>query len=319
MIPGRTPATAPGAAAGTAALQFSAETLGSRVPRTRAEGRVIGVYERACNVALTGGGLVTLLAQSCGNHPHGVRLSCSPRFDRMLRPGTPVRLSRDRLAFDDCGVVVLVSDAVTWSTALRPGIFDWRGGGVDRVLVVERDLRAQAAGKGSDLLHVALGIDHAVTPLAARAAEVLPRLAYALQHTDGVAALGAIARLIGVGPGLSPAGDDFVVGWLAGAALAARSPAQLNFLHTVCDSLAGLRDATTQVSWQHLDDARALAFSERLGDLAVAIAQPGAADVHARLDAQLAVGATSGADAAAGLLAALLAACPGPQWDRRIE
>jgi hypothetical protein len=295
-------------------LELSAETLGCRVPRTRQEGRVAAVFDRACIVALTGGGMITLLAQNCSNNPHGVRLSCSPRFDQLLSPHMPVQVSRDRIGFDRGRVIVLLGQARTWRAELQPGMFDQQAGGDKIVLSVERLLRARATGIGSDFLAVALGLARPATPLAARVAEVLPRLSRCVQTADAREALQSIGRLIGLGPGLTPAGDDFVVGWLAGAALAARAEMQLDFLQAVCARIGALQSATTPISWQHLDDARSLSFSERLSDLAVAIARRAPEPIlTARVEAQLVVGATSGADAAAGLVVALRASIPSLQ------
>lgn len=299
------------AAAGAAPrLELSAQTLGCRVPRTRREGRVEAVFERACNVALVGGGMITLLAQNCANNPHGVRLSCSPRLDRILPSETPVWMSRDRIVFGDT-LVVTIDQAPTWTPRLQAGMLDWQAGHGDNVLLLERLLRKRVARTGSDFLAAALGVQPAATALAARVAQVLTGLSHGVHAMDADASLEAIARFVGLGPGLTPAGDDFIVGWLAGVALAARTRAQLDFLHNVCAGLGAMRGATTSFSWQHLDDARALLFSERLSELGVAIVtlapEPVLAD---RVDAQLAVGASSGADAAAGLIVALLASRP---------
>lgn len=298
-------ATSPAARAALAPTELSAETLGSRVPRQAATGEIEAVFERACIVALSAGGAITLLAQRCGNHPHGVRLSCSPRLDRIVRVGMPVRVSRDRIgidhaAIDHGAIVVLLEGARTWTPALQPGMFAGDAQAIDSLLTAERLLRQRAAGTHSEFLAAALGVETARTPLASRIYEFLPRLfeAWRAAHTRDT--LAAIARVIGLGPGLTPAGDDFVIGWLAGMALSARSEPQARFLHAVCADLAGLRAATTPVSWQHLDDARLLQFSERLSDLGVAIARctPTAA-LSACIEAQLAVGA--------GLIAALRA------------
>jgi len=299
-------------------LEFCAQTLGCRVPREWHDGRIDAVFQRACNIALTDGGIITLLAQNCANIPHGVRLTCSPRLDRLFRRGMLVRLERERIGFDDGAIVVLLGQTPTWTPALRPGMFDGRGGGAEVARSVERLLRQRAADTGSDLLAATLGFDRGATPLAACAAEIIPRLSRCVRAADADEALRSIARIIGLGPGLTPAGDDFIVGWLAGVTIAARSHTQLGFLDAVCAKLHALRQATTPVSWQHLDDARALMFSERLSDLAVAIAA-GAPDddLIAHIEAQLAVGATSGADAVAGLIVALLAACPESQPWRR--
>src|SRR5262249_17823350 len=135
---------------------------------------------------------------------------------------------------------------------------------------------------------------------------VLPQLMEATRSQDSRAALDLLARLIGLGPGLTPAGDDFIIGWLAGLALTTRTSAQNAFLEAICHGVERLAQATTFVSRQHLRDACALMFSERLSDLCVAIAfgepQPVLAS---RVTAQIAIGASSGADAAGGLIFAL--------------
>jgi hypothetical protein len=132
-------------------------------------------------------------------------------------------------------------------------------------------------------------------------------LSVATQRHDRHQALSLLARLIGLGPGLTPAGDDFIIGWLAGLTLLAHSAAELAFLRAMGAGIAELAKATTSVSRAHLSDAGAFLFSERLSDLCVAVARGNPRpmlDLH--VGAQLAVGASSGADAAAGLLFALL-------------
>jgi hypothetical protein len=115
-----------------------------------------------------------------------------------------------------------------------------------------------------------------------------------------------VGQLVGLGPGLTPAGDDFLIGWLAGLALRAGAPPQREFLRDLCAGIAPLGSATTSVSRQHLEDACALAFSERLSDLCLAIGDAAPAPTLACAVAALVrVGASSGADAAAGLLFAL--------------
>jgi Protein of unknown function (DUF2877) len=146
----------------------------------------------------------------------------------------------------------------------------------------------------------------APTPLATRISGVLLQLEPATRAGDPAAALRPVAQLVGLGPGLTPAGDDFIIGWLAGLTLTATTPERKEFLHAMCSGIRRLRFATTSVSSQHLDDACALMFSERLSDLCTAIAAGAPPPVlAARVAAQLAVGATSGADAAAGLMFAL--------------
>jgi hypothetical protein len=151
-----------------------------------------------------------------------------------------------------------------------------------------------------------LGAVRPLTPLGSSIASKLPALSAATRACDQAACAAPLAGLVGLGPGLTPAGDDFIIGWLAGLALRAQGPQRTQFLEAARADVAALGARTCRVSRQHLEDACALAFSERLSDLCQGLARGlPAPELERRLEAQLAVGASSGADAAAGLLLAL--------------
>jgi hypothetical protein len=127
------------------------------------------------------------------------------------------------------------------------------------------------------------------------------RDAYRAGDAGGIAH--AVHGLVGLGAGLTPAGDDALIGWLAGIALLGtdgRSDVLRQALHS---RLA----RTTDVSRAHLEDALAGEFSEPLARFADALTRS-PADAQRALAELAAVGATSGLDAAAGLLAAVQAA-----------
>ena len=191
------------------------------------------------------------------------------------------------------------------------------------------DSRARDLGRADLSLDLAgaarvdLGVTPALQPVAARGAlahalaTTCPgRGAPALESTRGRAARAALARavrrrdagdfldaaraLIGLGEGLTPAGDDYLVGTLA-------------ILHRLADGwpaagavarplTAHAADATTTVGAAFLRHAVAGQFSEPLCDLAMA-KSPAAA--RAAAAALAGMGATSGADTLAGMRAAL--------------
>lgn len=294
-----------------AANLISADAIGSRVPRKRSDGRVEAVFERACNVALDSGGLVSLLAPSAGNVAHGIRLSCDLRFHLYLRRGMAVRIDEDCVDFDTGSAAVKLAGARTWASAFGPGSCEWNLRSI-RAAALARDLLGrEATVRGSEFLARALRLDGLATPLAARIAPVFAALARAARALDCAAALRQVAHLVGLGPGLTPAGDDFIIGWLAGLALRASAPPQRGFLQDLCAGIAPLGSATSSVSRQHLEDACALAFSERLSDLCLAIGEVAPASrLASAVAAQVQVGASSGADAAAGLMFALFDCVP---------
>jgi hypothetical protein len=287
---------------------YWADAIGSRVQPDRLEGVVEATFDRACNLALESGDMVTLLASGVGNVAHGIRLAHQPRLDGILRRGMRAEARDGRLMFDDGAVVVALAGAHRWICPLIPGMGGESGNWLPSALLAREFLRDHASTQASEVLRHVLGSPQPPTPLTARISTVFPDLASATISADRGRALKAVSRLVGLGPGLTPAGDDFVIGWLAGLTLAANTPARLEFLRSMCAEVRFLRDATTQVGRQHLSDACALQFSERLSDVCTAIAS--GAPMHTlagRLTAQLAVGATSGADAAAGLMLALFA------------
>jgi len=287
-----------------------AETIGSRVTRRHCAGRVEAVFEHACNVALEDGGLIAVLAPQAGNVAHGIRLARDSRFDSSLRPGMPVRLEEDRVDFGAGAATLKLAGARTWSSALRPGGC-WRPRSMGAAASARCLLRREAAVRGSVFLDAVLGMEPPATPLAACIAPLLAALSGCTRARDCAGALRQVARLVGLGPGLTPAGDDFIIGWLAGLALRAGNHPQRAFLRELCAGIAPLGCATTSVSRQHLEDACALAFSERLSDLCLAIGDAAsAAALRSAVAAQMQVGASSGADAAAGVMFALFDCSP---------
>ena len=113
-----------------------------------------------------------------------------------------------------------------------------------------------------------------------------------------------VERLIGLGPGLTPSGDDFLCGCLVAlnhcgrADLAARLALQV---------LPIASHATHIISWAHLRAAAEGEAGQVLFDVLDSIVQGGAADLEPRLDAITAIGHSSGWDTLAGAVAALSA------------
>ena len=129
----------------------------------------------------------------------------------------------------------------------------------------------------------------------------LPLLARATQRRDVAAVTGAAARLVGLGPGLTPSGDDFLAGYLAALWSCAGFAIGMDaLLQRLAVSLAPLFLRTNSISRQMLRDATQGRFAECLTDVTVALAAGGNV-VEAAAQA-LARGHSSGADTLCGLL-----------------
>jgi hypothetical protein len=268
------------------------------------------VFERACNIETPAGELVTLLAQALGNVPHGIRLAgpVAP-FEAWLAAGQYAILDSAALCLPDAGITVDLSCAAVWRGAVAAVSTDHCSMDADgaAIAVSLRELRAtlfeRALEQGfAPLLAAAAGARCPVErALATRLSRALPLLARATERRDIPAVAAATARLVGLGPGLTPSGDDFIAGYLAALWSRAGFDGGLDaILPSLADALAPLFLRTNAISRQMLSDAAQGHFAERLIDVTVAIAGGGDvvdATVHA-----LASGHSSGADTLCGLL-----------------
>jgi hypothetical protein len=290
----------PGAATLAAVADYKllpALTFGASVP-ARGSASVHSLFERAANLELSGQRLVVLLDAQCSNVPHGIRLPAHAwrELRASMRVGDAVYLEPGMLRFAHSDLIIDLSGATRWHVDLTKTHLDWRD---------ERVVRAFAAVRAASQSGGAHTHDAMAALYSRRLGSVLPLLNIAIEQLQVAVANEQLQRLLGLGPGLTPSGDDFIVGCLAGLAIGTRNERErIRFLAEISSGLE--LSATTLISRQHLSDACHLQFAQALAELAVAIAA-GAADVLARLKAALAVGAKSGADGVAGLLFGLQA------------
>jgi hypothetical protein len=241
-------------------------------------GDVHSSFPRAVNLRL-GSELWTLLARDGDDLPFGVRLDLPDDLPTRLgvRRGDSVAHRAGRLRV---GPVVLdLRTSPRWVPppvpAAAPGL-------------TARLDRAQAAVS-----------ERAWAGAAPHAGAVVAAL------DDPVALARVVPRVVGAGPGLTPAGDDMLVGLLA-ALGAVDDPGAGGRLRRLADALEPHLQGTTEISAHLLRQAAhglLGAAVHRLRSVLLAGSTP--TDVDAAVGRVVAVGATSGADAATGLLAGL--------------
>ena len=281
-----------------------ADSVGARVP-LHARAQVHSVFLRACNIETDSGELITLLTAGSGNLPHGIR--CASPFaplSQRLRPGQVAILEGATLRIPAADFVVDLSRAAVWNgtiAAASPGIRDQASHGALREL--RETLRRHAPDEG-----VAPALFSSCNPhsmleraLVARIAQTLPILARATETRDTGPVVAALSALVGLGAGLTPAGDDFIVGYLA--ALRSRSrgdPGTAALLDALAVPVGLLSLHTNAISRQMLLDALQGHFAERLIEVMRCVC--GGGDVAAATRRALEVGHSSGADVLCGLL-----------------
>ena len=242
--------------------------LGCRIDVwTPRRGVVQGVFAGAVNLRF-GEAWWTLLAADRPDQPSGIRLAPDSPGLPAVRTGDPVEVRAGHLIAGDA--VVDCRAATRWV----PGAWPAPAPGLQaRVRQLEAAALprawAGAAGMARELCHALADDD-------------------ALDH--------AARRAIGRGPGLTPSGDDVLVGLLT--ALGIRYTA---LRERLARALAPALPTTTSLS-RHLIEEAALGLPGRaLHELVAALLS--GAQLAGATDRVLATGATSGADAALGLVA----------------
>jgi hypothetical protein len=275
---------------------------------------VHSVFDSAMNLAVAGRrGLLTLVGSGSDRLPQGIRLATRERFENWPTPvGTRGRREGDTLVFDgpsgEEGVVVDLPAGPTDVRRAPPRIETGTVASREAWAVCAFHLDGLQSEKDADLRLAALcGTSAPPTTLGERLAVAAREVGDAVLAGDAALAGGAAARVLGLGTGLTPSGDDFLCGLLAALWCASgEGSVDRRFVLEWGAALAGRLDSTSAISATFLECAIAGCFTEALFVLADAFAggHAGHAQEDARraLDGLCAVGHSSGVDTATGFL-----------------
>ncbi len=271
-----------------AGVTWPVTRIGYRVPRVEFDGIVHAVFARACYFEC-GDTLLTLGATTLADGPTMMLLGREAAVDlrRAFRRGDTVRCRDGRV--HSGGTTLDLRRAYTWRVPdRRPAL-----GADDMTLRIElaRTRLAQVRCTRSSVLD--------------RSAEVaIGKLGGACRDLDLAEALDHAQRLVGWGEGLTPAGDDFLVGLCAAlAALVYGDAGRRTFVDGFGAILAKQGSRTTPIAAHCLTLAAHGHFNaDVLNAIDALRAESDARSAQCMLDKFMTVGATSGADALTGML-----------------
>ncbi len=274
---------------------------------SRLIGHVLARYERACNLVTSGQEIIALVSPAIGNGPLNIVLKDCAALEG-IKPGCSALFCDAQLVLGE-SIVILLEGARVWSAAV-----DWEPltGNKNRLgeslaVLCERLLNAeQRSEKSNGILSL-----HNQTFLATAQTKI-KGLLQALKDGDRLGIRENAMRLAGLGPGLTPAGDDYLLGLMAGlrawpaplenSGLSPEEACQLIFEAT--------EGRTTLLSSAFLRSAKDGLFGESWHELVAALAGGEALQIQKAAKRILSSGATSGADALAGFLSPYLIAPP---------
>ncbi len=276
-------------------MRLVALRIGTGVPTRPFTGVVRSVFVNAA-ILTVADSLVTLAPAAAGGLPGAITLDVPRGFDfaRLMAVGAAAASRAGILRFAGGAASIDLRSARPWRSRLRDISLDFGSPATDSAW------RSVAAAVRAD------GRSDAIARLARR--DILS-LGDATRHFDLESAERAAARLIGLGAGGTPAGDDLLVGCLVGlwSSIAGSRP-RADFAAGLGKVLRGLAKRTNDVSRVYLEAAAACEASERLAAVATCIAAGMTPTTVAETAAAaIAVGHSSGADGALGLLLGLAA------------
>jgi hypothetical protein len=277
----RSPARAPGYAAVVSVSTLLAPLFDA--PLRNPTGAVLSVHRSALNVVIDGE-LIAIVSVRAGGLPNGI-LIAEPFDPRSLgiRPGMPVTIGNGRLEVGDGHLEAAARQANRWRPHIRP-------------LAVPPDLDLRAAIAGRVAAPRANGLAGIVS-----AADSFATLTVAMASSSDAAIVRAGRALVGVGAGLTPAGDDVLVGLTAGLTALGDSRASA-FASAWADHAIGRTTAVAESAHRH---AALGAYSERIHDVLEAIVTGPLDVIPGTVAAAADWGATSGVDTLAGIVLAL--------------
>lgn len=295
-------------------MLLNALVLGYAIPTWPFKGQVHSIFRHAVNIRLEDGTLLTLVTPDEDDLPQGVRLSGPQNLNFLqtgIAPGQYITCTSGLLRWEAIPFQIDLSHAKRWRCDFNTFPQTQQVSCLQKTLGVILDLLEEHSLVEPAGLHpgVITGIyPNSESSLNLRAGEVICKLIEAARHCH-ILSNSTVQPLIGLGPGLTPSGDDFLVGFLAGLwSGSVHHPLRRNFTHhlgrVICSSARG---HTGEVSFSYLFHATQGQFSRRLFNL-VYLLFTGASTgkvLRAALDV-LSVGHTSGSDILIGLLAGLM-------------
>lgn len=254
------------------------------------EGEVCHLFKSACYVRNSTGGLCAITDRPTGVLPGGlsVDLPAGMGFADLIAVGSRAAVRGGVLRFD-CGVTIDLRFAAPWGP--MPGM----------AADARDDIQVSAVSATRNRFR----------RLVRRTApDILPTMDRLSWSPAGLRA--APRWLIGLGPGLTPAGDDYLIGFAAGLQIRAGS-ATTSGRAALLAGIAARVGTTTDVSRLLLDGALRGVFPGKLVDMAQTVLRPSDADTVDRACSSLAgLGHSSGAAMGLGFFDALATVFKGP-------
>lgn len=237
--------------------------------------RILHIFDSVCNLINEHRQVLSIVTPEIGNGPFSLVVENRVFFSDHLSLQSPISISQSKLTTGD--LIIQTANAKLWKPTP-----DWK-----RL----HALRERIAGQ---LLQLPLPTDSRLLPQ-----PLVSSLSLALVHKDLLSTQKVTSKLAGLGAGLTPAGDDFIMGAIHAVWIIHPPEVASALTQAIANTAAPL---TTSLSGAWLRFAAkgdaGILWHQFFEALVGRVANP--TYLHETMDNILSVGETSGADALAG-------------------
>lgn len=287
-------------------MQLHAASIGEAVPRENFDAVIQSVFDAAVNLRLEDEDrLITVLISDGYELPQGIRISRKDISLQSLTVGLRAASRGGILRFDSSLLSIDLRDAPVWKSRVPALCLDMNSLSSQKAWSASWNLlNKEQRLKNTEIVADDLFQPDTGSTLSQHISKPVMRLIASTGQFDPQEAALAAEKMIGLGPGVTPAGDDILIGFLAGLwSTAGENPTQLSFIHSFGAELIQRAKQTGEISRTYLLHATRGQFSSTLSKHLEAIAAD--EDVEEATRNAMRVGHSSGMDSVTGALIGL--------------
>jgi hypothetical protein len=283
-------------------MQFHAVSIGSAVPQHNFDVLVQSVFDSSVNLRMVDQDrLITILISDHYELPQGIRLESKNVPLQSLTVGLRASCRGGILRFDSSPLTIDLRKVFIWEAQLSR-IDVTRPSTKQALSIVWKALNRAQRLKGTDLIADDLLHSDKGSALTRKLSQPVLELIATTQRFDVDTASNAARKMIGLGPGVTPSGDDILIGYLAGLwSVTDEYDKRLRFVSSFGEALLSLTKETNEISRTYLYHAIHGQFSSRLSKLVNTIGEGNEEQTLVAAKDAMRVGHSSGMDSVTGL------------------
>lgn len=275
-------------------------------------GQIVQVLRGCINWVTHEGELLCISAKSTGSFPHGIIIADEAFSSVRLLAEEPVIVKGQVITLGTEGLAIDTSNAQICSlTLIRVSGLTWRKTCIDEAIAeLSKSVSTRGAAHLLPLLHRLTDGQPCTSNgslLESHLIKAMQALSSSIKRQNPIAFLEAAQNLVGAGVGLTPSGDDILLGVIACLRCTENNNDSENwFLPAFADLRRKMIGWSTQVSETFLYHALSGRFPERLLDLLHALNKSDIRAIKTSAEALTFLGKTSGREMALGLFLAYM-------------